>query len=166
MIVTGGALGPAGRWRRVRSRRYLFPVGVMSTIFRGKFLAGLTALKEENKVPAPPKGWPHLWKTLGASTWNVYCKRPFAGPQQVLSYLSNYTHRVAISERRIEAINPAARTVTFRWRDYREKDSLARCNGAKCRPMSFSAVFASTCCPAASPRSGTMDSLPTMPDHA
>jgi hypothetical protein len=123
LIVTGGALGPAGRWRRVRSRRYLFPVGVMSTIFRGKFLAGLTALKEENKVPAPPKGWPHLWKTLGASTWNVYCKRPFAGPQQVLSYLSNYTHRVAISERRIEAINPAARTVTFRWRDYREKDS-------------------------------------------
>lgn len=123
VIVTGGALGAAGRWRRVRSRRYLFPVGVMSAIFRGKFLAGLTRLKDERKVPAPPRGWPHLWRALGASTWNVYCKRPFAGPTQVLSYLSNYTHRVAISERRLERIDATHRTVTFRWRDYREKDS-------------------------------------------
>ena len=122
LIATGGALTPAGRWRSVRSPRYLFPLGVMSAIFRGKFLAGLTALKASGVVPAPPGGWPKLWKTLGRSPWVVYCKRPFAGPEQVLSYLSNYTHRVAISERRLERIDAAARTGTFRWRDYREKD--------------------------------------------
>lgn len=127
IIVTGGALDSAGRWRAVKSPRYLFPVGVMSAVFRGKFLAGLTALKERGEAPAPPGGWPKLWRTLGASKWNVYCKRPFAGPAQVLSYLSNYTHRVAISERRIEAVDAAARTVTFRWRDYADGNKVKRC---------------------------------------
>jgi len=124
-IVTGGALDAAGRWHPAKRRGYLFPVGVMSAVFRGKFLAGLTALKEKGAVPTPPGGWPKLWKTLGRSKWVVYCKRPFAGPEQVLSYLANYTHRVAISERRIVAFDEPARTVTFRWRDYREKNSVA-----------------------------------------
>jgi len=118
-IVTGGALDAAGRWHPGKRRGYLFPVGVMSAIFRGKFFAGLTALKEKGAVPAPPGGWPKLWKTLGQSPWVVYCKRPFAGPEQVLAYLANYTHRVALSERRIVAFDETARTVTFRWRDYR-----------------------------------------------
>ena len=130
IIVTGGALTPQGGWRPVRSRRYLFPVGVMSALFRGKFLAGLTTLKENGAMPAPPGGWPKLWKTLGRSPWNVYCKAPFAGPPQVLSYISNYTHRVALSERRILGIDAAARTVTFRWRDYREKDRRCAQNEA------------------------------------
>jgi hypothetical protein len=125
VIVTGGALDAAGRWHAGKRRGYLFPVGVMSAIFRGKFLAGLTALKAEGAVPAPPGGWPKLWKTIGRATWNVYCKRPFAGPEQVLSYLANYTHRVALSERRIVAHDEKARTVTFRWRDYREKNPAA-----------------------------------------
>ena len=126
VIVTGGALTADGQWRAGKLRGYLFPVGVMSAIFRGKFLAGLTALKEKGAVPAPPSGWPKLWKTIGRSTWNVYCKRPFAGPEQVLSYLSNYTHRVALSERRIEHIDAVARTVTFRWRDYRDGSAIKR----------------------------------------
>jgi hypothetical protein len=126
VIVTGGALDAHGRWRAVKSPRYLFPVGVMSAVFRGKFLAGLTALKKRGEVPAPPGDWPKLWQTLGRSTWNVYCKRPFAGPTQVLSYLSNYTHRVAISEQRIEAVDAAAGTVTFRWRDYADGNKVKR----------------------------------------
>lgn len=124
VIVPGGALDAKGRWRAVKSPRYLFPLGVMSAIFRGKFLAGLTALKNRDALPVPAGGWPKLWKTIGRSKWNVYCKRPFAGPQQVLSYLSNYTHRVAISERRIVAIDPAARSVTFRWRDYAQGNAV------------------------------------------
>jgi Putative transposase/Transposase zinc-binding domain len=123
VIVTGGALDSADHWHAAKRRGYLFPLGVMSAIFRGKFLAGLTVLKVSGAVPAPPGGWPKLWQTLGRSPWVVYCKRPFAGPEQVLSYLSNYTHRVAISERRIVACDAQARTVTFRWRDY-------RCGGA------------------------------------
>lgn len=124
-IVTGGALDAAGQWHAGKLRGYLFPLGTMSAIFRGKFLAGLTALKEKGAVPAPPGGWPKLWKTLGQSKWVVYCKRPFAGPQQVLAYPANYTHRVALSERRIVAHDETARTVTLRWRDYREKNPVA-----------------------------------------
>lgn len=125
-IVTGGALEAHGRWRPNRRRGFLFPVRALGAVFRGKFLAGLTALKESGAVPAPPGGWPKLWRTLAGSPWVVYCKRPFAGPEQVLSYLSQYTHRVAISERRLEAFDPAARTVTFRWRDYAEGGAVKR----------------------------------------
>jgi hypothetical protein len=117
LIVTGGALDSLGHWHRVKSRQYLFPVGVIGAIFRGKFMAGLTALKKRGAVPEPHGGWPRLWKQLGAAErWVVYCKRPFAGPESVLAYLANYTHRVAISERRIEAFD--GQDVTFRWRDY------------------------------------------------
>ena len=49
----------------------------------------------------------------------MYAKRPFGGPEQVLNYLSNYTHRVALSNRRIVAVDEQAQTVTFNWRDYR-----------------------------------------------
>jgi len=124
-IVTGGALDPAGHWHPGKRRGYLFPVGVMSALFRGKFLEGLTALKNKGAMPAPPGGWPKLWQTLGQSKWVVYCKRPFAGPEQVLAYLANYTHRIAISERRIVAFDAQARTVTFRWRDYRVTGAAA-----------------------------------------
>jgi hypothetical protein len=107
----------------VKSRRYLFPVAVIGAIFRGKVLAGLTELQERGAVPEPPGGWPRLWKQLGAADrWVVYCKRPFAGPESVLAYLANYTHRVAISERRIERFD--GQSVTFRWRDYAEDGAL------------------------------------------
>src|ERR1700676_3486224 len=49
----------------------------------------------------------------------LYAKRPFGGPQQVLSYLANYTHRVALSNRRIVAVDAPHQTVTFTYRDYR-----------------------------------------------
>lgn len=122
-IVTGGALDAAGHWHAAKRAGYLFPLGTMGALFRGKFLAGLNALKAAGAVPAPPAGWPQLWKKIGHSPWVVYCKKPFAGPAQVLAYLANYTHRVALSERRIVAVDEAARTVTFRWRDYRVKGS-------------------------------------------
>ena len=51
--------------------------------------------------------------------WVLYAKRPFGGPQQVLSYLANYTHRVALSNRRIVAVDALHQTVTFTYRDYR-----------------------------------------------
>lgn len=121
MIVTGGALDAAGNWHPAKRAGYLFPLGTMGALFRGKFLAGLNALKTGGAVPAPPAGWPKLWKQIGHAPWIVYCKKPFAGPEQVLAYLANYTHRVALSERRIVAVDAAARTVTIRWRDYRVK---------------------------------------------
>jgi hypothetical protein len=68
---------------------------------------------------------------LYAQKWVVYAKRPFGGPEQVLSYLANYTHRVALSNRRILAVDEQAQTVTFTWRDYRQ--------GGKVKPLTLSA---------------------------
>lgn len=126
-IVTGGALLRDGSWRQVRSRRYLFPVGPMATIFRGKFLEGLTRLKQEGRVPAPAGGWPRLWQELGrVKSWVVYCRPPFAGPASVLAYLGNYTHRVAISENRIEHFDEQNGAVTYRYRDYADGGATKR----------------------------------------
>ena len=54
---------------------------------------------------------------LRNSKWVVYCKRPFGGPKEVLRYLARYTHRVAISNRRLIAYDD--KEVTFKWKDYR-----------------------------------------------
>ena len=127
VIVTGGALGPAGRWRALRARGYLFAVKVLGAVFRGKFLAALNALRRRGAISAPPGGWPKLWRQLASKKWVVYAKRPFGGPEQVLAYLSNYTHRVAISERRLVSYDEHARTVTFRWRDYADRSRVKAC---------------------------------------
>lgn len=148
-IVAGGALDEQGRWHRVKSRRFLLPVGVIAAVFRGKFLAGLTRLKDRGEVPAPPGGWPKLWRALGeAKKWVVYCKPPFAGPESVLAYLSNYTHRVAISERRIEHFDPQAGTVRFHYRDYAD-------NGARKHETLATAEFVRRFCRHLLPRSFT-----------
>src|SRR6516225_7235474 len=102
MIVTGGGISPDGsRWIASRPD-YLVPVEVLSSLFRGRMLGLLS------KAYLGP-----LWKT----DWFVYAKRPFAGPEQVLAYLSRYTHRVAISNSRL--ISADAAGVTFKYKDYR-----------------------------------------------
>jgi hypothetical protein len=125
-LVTGGALTADGRWCAPKQRGFLFDVRALGAVFRGKFLAGLNALKERGAVPAPPAGWPALWRALGRARWVVFAKRPFGGPTQVLAYLSHYTHRVAISDRRILKVDVEARTVTFAWRDYRDGGKVQR----------------------------------------
>ena len=64
----------------------------------------------------------------------VYCKATFAGPQQVLRYLSRYTHRVAISNRRLLAADDAG--IAFRWKDYRA-DGASRWNTMRLHPHEF-----------------------------
>jgi hypothetical protein len=125
-IVTGGALSPDGkRWRSPKQRKFLFPVQAVAALFRGKFLAGLVQMLDagdlhlpdsELKIPANRARW---FSLLYSKRWVLYAKRPFGGPQQVLSYLANYTHRVALSNRRIVAVDARLQTVTFTYRDYR-----------------------------------------------
>ena len=85
---------------------------------------GLTAMGSCSSSVSTPR-WPDpatfaQWLApLRTTEWVVYAKRPFAGPQAVLGYLSRYTHRVAISNRRLVAFDE--RGVTFRWKDYRAK---------------------------------------------
>jgi hypothetical protein len=122
-IVTGGGLAPTGdRWISSR-QKYLFPVHVLSRLFRGKFLAGLTHAYERGEldlggacaVLADSGQFDRLKDTLYRKDWVVYAKRPFAGPQQVFKYLGQYTHRVGISNHRIVSFD--ARGVCFRTKD-------------------------------------------------
>jgi hypothetical protein len=125
-IVTGG--GPAlegSRWIRSRAD-YLFAVRALSPVFRGKFCAGLQALYAEQRLQfhgqlrplaAPPK-FQQVVREATRKPWVVYSKRPFAGPEPVLAYLSRYTHRVGISNRRLQALDRPAATVTFDYKDY------------------------------------------------
>ena len=126
-IVTGGALSPDGRrWRSPKQRKFLFPVRAVAALFRGKFLHRLRrlldagALRQPALFPATPAAQRQWFTHLYTKGWVLYAKRPFGGPQQVLSYLSNYTHRVALSNRRLVAVDEPAGTVTFTYRDYRQ----------------------------------------------
>jgi hypothetical protein len=126
-IVPGGGLAPDGtRWIACRPG-FFVPVRVLSRLFRRRFLEELQRLHEGGKLrffgvhaaladAAVFRAW---LSPLRQCEWVVYAKRPFAGPQAVLAYLSRYTHRVAISNSRLLAMDE--RGVTFRWKDYRAK---------------------------------------------
>jgi len=130
-IVTGGALSPDGKeWRSPKQRKFLFPVRAVAALFRGKFLAELRQMlaaeelhlpDSELKIPANRARW---FSLLYRKRWVLYAKCPFGGPHQVLSYLANYTHRVALSNRRIVAVNAPRQSVTFTYRDYRHGSQL------------------------------------------
>ena len=126
-IVTGGALSDDGQhWRAPKQRKFLFPVRALAALFRGKFLHGLRRLLDAKELrlpahfPTTPAAQRQWFSLLYAKRWALYAKRPFGGPQQVLSYLSNYTHRVALSNRRITGVDEQAGSVTFTYRDYRK----------------------------------------------
>jgi hypothetical protein len=116
-IITAGALSDDGqRWSRPKQKRYLFPEAALSILFRGKFMAGLRRLEGLLRWPEA-QSFVRL-RTLYDQQWRVYLKRPFGGPQQALAYLANYTHRVAISNSRLQHLDPHTGTVRFAYRDY------------------------------------------------
>jgi len=109
-IVPGGGLSPsADRWIGARPDFFL-PVRVLSRVFRGKLLSKLKAAL----AGADPQVAATLQKAAQPN-WVVYCKAPFAGPEQVLRYLGRYTHRIAISNQRLVSLKNDQ--VTFRWKD-------------------------------------------------
>jgi len=122
-VLPAGGLAPDhSRW--ISSRRSFFlPIKVLSRVFRGKFVAGLrsafltgTLQFHGRLLPlAEPRAFAAWLRVLFRHDWVVYSKRPFGGPENVLRYLGAYTHRVAISNRRLVAL--AEKDVTFRWRD-------------------------------------------------
>ena len=125
-VVTGGGLSFDGaRWVEAKGRgKYLFPVKVLSSLFRGKFLAALERAFVEGELgldsaePLERSRFDAIVQPLHKREWVVYAKRPFAGPEQVFRYLGRYTHRIAISNDRLVAID--ADTVTFRGRGDRK----------------------------------------------
>jgi hypothetical protein len=126
-IVPGGGLSPDGqRWVACRPGFFL-PVRVLSRLFRRRFLeeldrahrAGLLKFFGDHAPLTDASAFAHWLTPLRQCEWVVYAKRPFAGPEAVLAYLSRYTHRVAISNSRLLHFDEHG--VTFRWKDYRAK---------------------------------------------
>jgi Putative transposase/Transposase zinc-binding domain len=127
MIVPGGGVSLDGsRWVSCRPGFFL-PVRVLSRLFRRLFLEKLTAAHAAGRLHFfsdhahldDPQVFAAYLAPLRKIEWVVYAKRPFGGPEAVLAYLSRYTHRVAIANSRLIALDRNG--VTFRWKDYRAK---------------------------------------------
>ena len=125
MIVPGGGLSPDGKaWVSCRPRFFL-SVRVLSRLFRRLFLEKLAAAHEAGDLLffnhhtslADATAFKRYLDPLSKVEWVVYAKEPFARPDQVLAYLSRYTHRVAISNSRL--VSADHKGVTFKFKDYR-----------------------------------------------
>lgn len=130
-VVPGGGLSPDGtRWIGCRDDFFL-PVKVLSRVFRGKFLALVDEAAQRGQVHfggstaalAEPDYWAAFLSQMRSKEWVVYAKPPFGSPEQTLKYLARYTHRVAISNRRIVSLTDDY--VGFRYRD-RSRDNTMR----------------------------------------
>ena len=125
MIVPGGGIAPNGsRWISSQPA-FLVPVRVLGKLFRRLFLTRLVALHDAGRLGffgtlvhlAERGAFLRYLAPVRTKRWVVYAKAPFAGPEAVLAYLSRYTHRIAISNRRLIAFDETG--VTLRYKDYR-----------------------------------------------
>jgi len=123
-IVPGGALSADGeRFTRCPRRDWLFPVEGLSRVFREHYCRGLHCLHDSGRLVAlPGHDVTALLAALGRPAWVVYAKPPFAGADQVIDYLSRYTHRVVIANSRL--VDIAQGRVSFTWKDYRDASRL------------------------------------------
>lgn len=129
-IVTGGGLTADGRWKACK-QDYLFPVRVLSSLFRGKLLALLKEAFTKGRLvlegvdgfggeTTEQLAFNRLARKAYRTKWVSYAKKPFAGPEVVYQYLGRYTHRVGLSNHRLVSVS--ADEVVFRTRD----DSIAK----------------------------------------
>ena len=120
-VIPGGGLSPDGTWIACR-KGFFLPVRILSRVFRGKFIDRLKHawIAGELKGLENDRDFARLIDASVQHDWVVYAKPPFGGPEQVLKYLSRYTHRIAISNQRMVAMND--NRVSFRWKDYKHHD--------------------------------------------
>jgi predicted Zn-ribbon and HTH transcriptional regulator len=131
-VIPAGGLSPDNQqWKHCkRSRKtgkeFFLPVAVLSAVFRGKFIDFLRQAHQQNKLSffgkfAGLQDGDEFERFLDASVksnWVVFAKKPFANTQCVLKYLARYTHRIAISNSRLIAVE--GDEVVFRWKNYRK----------------------------------------------
>ena len=119
-IVSGGGITDDNGWKNAinNSRSFLFPVKAMSIVYRSKFLQALQGMITKGDVVLTQQDDKQLMNLLYQKDWVVYAKAPFGGPHAVIEYLGRYTHKVAISNHRVQSINNEAGTVTFNYKDY------------------------------------------------
>ena len=138
VIPAGGIAPDHRRWVHPPYPGFFLPVKVLSRVFRGKFIAGLKRLYRRKQLRcagpsaarADEKQFRQLLRRLHRQDGVVYAKPALGGPRQVLRYLGRYTHRVAISNHRLESFD--GERVTFRWKDYT--------HGSKTRSMTLTAT--------------------------
>lgn len=110
-IIPGGGIDQDDQWKKqIRSNKYLFPNKALSKVFRAKFVYQLRKSGINQKK---------LIDSLFRKEWVVYAKRPFGGPKQVIEYIGRYTHKVAISNHRIQQVT--CDRVIFKYKDYKSK---------------------------------------------
>ncbi len=133
-VVPAGGVDANGEWVWPSSgtHHFLFPVHAMAKVYRGKFIAGLKQAYARKQLVFPGdlcnyaeefdfEAW---LDTLVSKNWVVYAKAPFSGPEQVVRYISRYTHRVAISNQRILSIEHGR--VRFTYKNYKRKGKCER----------------------------------------
>ena len=131
--VLGQDAGGSDIWHTpTRKPDFLFSVQALSKVFRGKFMAALSAAHKDGAIERDPQGQDAAWRErqrqLYQHEWVVYAKTPLGGPAQVLEYLSRYTHRTAISNERIRSINGCEVAFSVRADDHGGK-RLVRLDG-------------------------------------
>jgi hypothetical protein len=135
-IVPNGGLKKEGIWQfpKKGNERFLFPVKAMQGVYRAIFLRKLKEKIVSRSLVLPPrfsleKPVLQVWfNDLYGKEWVIYAKRPFGGPKQVIEYLGRYTHKIAISNHRIQKVENDQ--IIFEYKDYRE--------GGKKKPMPLS----------------------------
>lgn len=127
MLVPAGGLDSDGMQWMDANKNFFVPVKALAVIFRGVFMEKLFSALRANRLRVPQKqkglyaAMSPLKKEAYSKLWHVYIKKTFKGAGQVVSYLGRYTHRVAISNSRIVAVQDGK--VRFRWKDYRDNKS-------------------------------------------
>ena len=137
-VVTGGGLSLNETHWITCPDRFFLPFQILSRVFRGKFLAGLRNLFTRGRLHfggklaalARPDQFNRLLSKSVRTDWVVHVKPPWGGPETVLKYLARYTHRTAISNRRLVSLEDGQ--VCFRWKDYAQ--------GGRHRTMKLSAI--------------------------
>jgi Putative transposase/Transposase zinc-binding domain len=121
VIPAGGFSVDGRRWLRARRKKFFLPVRVLGRYFRRRFLEMLRqTLRDDTAFRSRVEHVEDLLVRATSKEWIVYAKRPFGGPEQVLGYLAAYTHRIAISERRLVSFD--ADRVRFLYKNYRDGD--------------------------------------------
>jgi hypothetical protein len=125
VVPSGGLSAGCTRWKKTPYGKFLFPVKVISALFKGKFLSLFKAAIKDKQMlfhgtlamfEKDPALFKQLMNSLYNTDWVVYAKAPFAGPKAVLKYLGRYTHRIAIANSRL--VHMTETDVSFRWKDY------------------------------------------------
>lgn len=122
-VIPAGGITLRGKWKSARGKgRYLFPTKAMAKVFRAKYMELITG-----SVPIDPE----VRRQLFAKPWVVFAKAPMGDVRQIVEYLGRYTHRTAIADQRIVAVDQA--NVTFRYKDYRNggKSSVMTLTGTE-----------------------------------